>query len=102
MIQYKIDGSSELRSIDVPETCTDKELCDSILKTLFGDSPPTCDLVVCERGDVVLLSRVYAKKFEAIPKFQVVKPKRRRKRWVSRSPPRKRWVSRSPERNRRY
>ena len=77
MIQYKIDGSSELRSIDVPETCTDKELCDSILKTLFGDSPPTCDLVVCERGDVVLLSRVYAKKFEAIPKFQVETKRRR-------------------------
>jgi hypothetical protein len=101
MVQYKIDGSSELRTIDVPDNCTDKALCDLILKSLFGDSPPTCDLMVRERGDVVLLSRVYAKKFNAIPKFEV-KPKRRRKRWVSRSPPRKRWVSRSPERNRRY
>ncbi len=102
MVQYKIDGSSELRTIDVTEDCTDKELCDLILKSLFGDSPPTCDLMVHERGDVVLLTRVYAKKFNAIPKFEVAKPKRRRKRWVSRSPPRRRWVSRSPERNRRY
>lgn len=102
LVKYKIDGSSELRSIEVPEGCTDGNLCAHILHHLFGDNP-TCNLTLRDReDDVVLLSRTYVKKFEAIPKLEVLKPKRR-KRWVSRSPPRKRWVSRSPERrNRRY
>jgi hypothetical protein len=103
---YQFEGSSEVRSVPYGENKIDGPgLCNLIVKTLFGNNKPPCQLQVEQKqvffGDTVTVKRVYAQKFfeekkETLKVEPVPKPTQRVRRWRSRSPIKRRWRSRSP------
>ena len=93
---YLFEGSSELRYVNGPtERISGEELCELIVKDIFGSSLPPCKLTTDTESvawwETATIKRVYGNKFE-----EKVKPKAKKKvrvrRWRSRSP-RKRWHS---------
>lgn len=93
---YNFEGSSEFRNVNGPtEQMSGEELCQLIIKDLFGNDKPSCKLTT-DKDNVVwwentTIKRVYGDKFK-----EQVKPKAKKKvkvrRWRSRSPKR-RWHS---------
>ena len=95
---YKFEGSSEQRHVMAPtERITGEDLCQLIVKDIFGESTPPCELIAdVEETDwrqLVTIKRIYGNKFQKTDPVKVKKTVKVR-RWVSRSK-RKRW--RSPD-----
>ena len=93
MIKYRFESSSTVYSVDVAEGYDIKT---AILDSIFGLGERKCDLVLVEKGPVYVFRRTYAKQVTREVK-KVVKIKKRKRRWKSKSPVKKRW--RSPSRD---
>ena len=94
---YKFEGSSEQRHVMAPtERITGEDLCQLIVKDIFGESTPPCELIAdVEETDwrqLVTIKRIYGNKFQKTGPTKAKKTVKVR-RWRSRSPERKRWRS---------
>jgi hypothetical protein len=92
MLSYRFEGSSEVRTLDIDPSQKDEDLCDIILKSIFGNIAPPCNICVQARQNgLLIVKRNYAKKFESLevkktgPPPPPPYPPPRRRRW--RSPP---------------
>lgn len=84
-IRYRFECSDEVSVIEVYGTSDMPTLIKAILKNIFGDNQPSCNLIAMNTTEVteekvIVFKRTYKKKFQEKKKH--VK-KKRRKRWVS-------------------
>ena len=92
MMKYRFESSSTVYSVDVAEGC---DIRTAILDSIFGLGERKCDLLLLEEGSVYVFRRTYAK--QVTREVKIVKIKKRKRRWKSKSPVKKRW--RSPSRD---
>ena len=97
LFQYKFEGSSEIRTINLPYQFMDSPVfCNHVLNSIFEGTPP-CQLYTENKhvfpNQLTVVKRLYGQKFEK----EVVKIHKKKRRWRSKSPIKRRWRSKSPK-----
>lgn len=104
ILLYRLNSSDKIMSVTIDTSPIDgKQLIDIILKSIFYDKEPSCDLELMDKDKKLhgnntipfVFKRIYRQRFKSKKVVHKVNKKiKRKRRW--KSPP-KRWRSKSPE-----